>query len=273
MDETMTASQLRFAQDPHTPYFQDERGFSLYQADALELMEQMESEQFDLIFADPPYFLSNNGVTCKNGRMVSVNKGDWDRCQGVAQNHEFNLKWLEQCQRLLKPNGSLWVSGTSHVIFSIGFAMQSLGLKVLNDISWFKVNPPPNLSCRYFTHSTETIIWAAKDHKSKHTFNYKMMKELNGGKQMKSMWSITSPRKKEKMEGRHPTQKPLALLERIILAASNEGDHVLDPFNGSATTGIAASRNGRLYTGIELEDEYLELSVRRYKADQTPTLL
>ncbi len=178
-----------------TPYFQDPRGFSLYQGDSLELLEAMEPEQFDLIFADPPYFLSNDGVTCRSGRMVSVNKGNWDRSQGVQENHEFNLRWLAACQRLLKPNGSMWVTGTHHVIYSIGFAMQSLGFKILNDVSWFKVNPPPNLSCRYFTHSTGTIIWAGRDGASKHTFNYKLMKEMNGGKQMKSMWSIMSPRK------------------------------------------------------------------------------
>lgn len=271
----MTAAPiLRLSQDELIkPYYQDDRGFTLLQGDSLELLEQMESEQFDLIFADPPYFLSNGGVTCKNGRMVSVNKGDWDRCQGVMQNHEFNLRWLEQCQRLLKPNGSMWVSGTQHVIFSLGFAMQQLGFKLLNDISWFKVNPPPNLSCRYFTHSTETVLWAARDQKAKHTFNYKLMKELNGGKQMKSMWSIQAPRKKEKLEGKHPTQKPMELLKRIVLAASNEGDTILDPFNGSGTTGLAAVSYGRNYIGIEREEEYLDLSIRRFEALELATLL
>lgn len=239
----------------------------------MTLLEQLEAEQFDLIFADPPYFLSNDGVTCKNGRMVSVNKGKWDKSQGVQDNHEFNLRWLEQCQRLLKPNGTIWVSGTQHVIFSLGFAMQSLGFRLLNDISWFKVNPPPNLSCRYFTHSTETIIWAARDDKSRHTFNYKDMKEMNGGKQMKSMWSITPPKKAEKAEGRHPTQKPMELLERIILASTNPGDRILDPFSGSATTGIAALSHGRQYVGIEREDQYLELSKRRFESLEIPSLL
>lgn len=169
------------------PYYSHPDGFSLLKGDSLELLEQLEGEQFDLIFADPPYFLSNDGVTCKNGRMVSVNKGKWDKSQGAEDNHAFNLRWLEQCQRLLKPNGSIWVTGTHHVIFSIGYAMQVLGFKVLNDISWFKVNPPPNLSCRYFTHSTETIIWAGRDWDTRHTFNYKQMKEMNEEKQMKNM--------------------------------------------------------------------------------------
>lgn len=251
---------------PTSPYYHDDRGFTLIKGDSLELLGEFESETFDMIFADPPYFLSNDGVTCKNGRMVSVNKGKWDRSQGVAENHEFNLQWLAECQRLLKPNGSIWVTGTHHVIFSIGFAMQSLGFKILNDISWFKVNPPPNLSCRYFTHSTETIIWAGRDHDTRHTFNYKVMKEMNEGKQMKSLWSIMSPRKKEKLQGKHPTQKPLKLLDRIVQAASNEGDLILDPFSGSATTGLAAVANGRRYVGLERDDEYLDLSIRRFEA-------
>lgn len=279
MTAPLHASPLRFdaqaiaehnAQSPSEhfapPFFHDERGFTLYQGDSLRLLEMMEPEQFDLIFADPPYFLSNGGVTCKGGRMVSVNKGKWDRSRGVEENHAFNLRWLEACQRLLKPNGSLWVTGTHHVIFSLGFAMQTLGFKILNDISWFKVNPPPNLSCRYFTHSTETMIWAARDQDSKHTFNYKVMKEMNDNKQMKSMWSIMAPRKKEKLHGRHPTQKPMELLRRVVLAASNEGDLILDPFNGSGTTGLAALESQRRYVGIDASQEYLQLTQRRFEA-------
>ncbi len=245
------------------PYFSED-GFTLYNADSLELLESMEAEQFDMIFADPPYFLSNDGVTCKNGRMVSVNKGRWDRSQGVLENHEFNLRWLASCQRLLKPNGTIWVSGTQHVIYSIGFAMQSLDFKILNDIAWFKVNPPPNLSCRYFTHGTETIIWAGRTPKTKHTFNYQLMKEENGGKQMKNLWNIMSPRKAEKVHGKHPTQKPIALMRRIVLAATDEGDRILDPFCGSGTTGIAAKTYGREFVGIDQSTEYLDLTIKRY---------
>lgn len=248
------------------PYYNDERGFTLLQGDSIELLEEMESEQFDMIFADPPYFLSNDGVTCQSGRMVSVNKGRWDRSEGVERNHAFNLKWLGECQRLLKPDGTIWVSGTHHVIFSIGFAMQSLDYKVLNDIAWFKVNPPPNLSCRYFTHSTETVIWAARDEESSYTFNYDEMKEMNGGKQMKSLWHIMSPRKAEKEQGKHPTQKPMKLLNRIVLAASNEGDRILDPFCGSSTAGLAAVDHGREFVGIDQSEEYLDLSIRRFEA-------
>src|SRR6266704_2297088 len=235
----------------------------IYQGDCLDLLAQIPDSSVDLVFADPPYFLSNGGITCHAGRMVSVNKGDWDKSRGPDANHEFNRAWLAACQRVLKPNGSLWVSGTAHVIHSVGFAMQQLGFKLLNDISWVKPNPPPNLSCRYFTHSTETIIWAAKNSKSRHTFNYKLMKEGNHGKQMKSVWEIRPPESWEKKFGKHPTQKPVALLERILLASSNEGDLVLDPFSGSGTTLLTAFRLRRHALGCELSAEFLSLSIRR----------
>ncbi|MGH9865412.1 MAG: DNA-methyltransferase, partial [Candidatus Acidiferrales bacterium] len=177
--------------------------------------------------------------------------------------HEFNTAWLSACQRVLKPDGAIWVSGTSHVIHSVGFAMQQLGFKLLNDISWVKPNPPPNLSCRYFTHATETIIWAAKDKKSRHKFNYKLMKQMNGDRQMKSVWEILPPTAEEKRFGKHPAQKPLALLERILLASSNEGDLVLDPFLGSGTALVAALRVHRRAMGCELELQSLSLSLRR----------
>ena len=261
----MEATKLEARTFDRKPYYKDQRGFTLFQGDSLQLLAEMESEQFDMIFADPPYFLSNDGVTCKSGRMVSVNKGRWDKSKGVENNHAFNLQWLEQCQRLLKPNGTIWVSGTYHVIFSLGFAMQQLDYKILNDISWFKVNPPPNLSCRYFTHSTETVIWAAKNEDSRYTFNYKRMKEMNGGKQMKSLWHIMSPRKAEKKHGKHPTQKPIKLMNRIVLAASDPGDRILDPFCGSSTTGLAAVDQGRQFVGIDQSEEYLDLSIKRFE--------
>jgi site-specific DNA-methyltransferase (adenine-specific) len=199
--------------------------------------------------------------------MVSVNKGQWDVSRGADANHEFNRAWLAACQRVLKPNGTIWVSGTSHVIHSVGFAMQQLGFKLLNDISWVKPNPPPNLSCRYFTHATETIIWAARDKKSRHKFNYKHMKEIAGGKQMKSVWQILPPDKSEKRHGKHPTQKPVALLERILLAASDEGDLVLDPFLGGGTTILSALRLHRHAYGCELDIESVSLSLRRICSD------
>ncbi len=235
----------------------------LYEGDSLELLEQFEPESFDVIFADPPYFLSNGGTTCKNGRRVAVNKGKWDRSRGADENHAFNTRWLEACQRLLTPNGTIWVSGTHHVIFSVGFAMQQLGYKVLNEVIWEKPNPPPNLSCRYFTHSTEIVLWASRDKKAKHYFDYPQMKEINEGKQMKNVWRFTAPPKREKEHGKHPTQKPLGLLDRLLRASVPEGGRVLDPFNGSGTTGVAAAELGFGYTGLEMNPEYLELSRRR----------
>ncbi len=244
----------------------------IYHGDCLELLAQIPESTVDLVFADPPYFLSNGGITCHAGKMVSVHKGDWDKLPGsdvgpvrarFDKVHEFNTAWLAAAQRVLKPNGSIWVSGTSHVIHSVGFAMQQLGFKLLNDISWVKPNPPPNLSCRYFTHATETLIWAAKDKKSRHTFNYKLMKEANRGKQMKSVWEIRPPESWEKKFGKHPTQKPVALLERILLASTNEGDLVLDPFLGGGTTLLTAFRLRRHALGCELSAEFLSLSLRR----------
>src|ERR1700693_5923549 len=244
----------------------------IYHGDCLELLAQIPESSVDLVFADPPYFLSNGGITCHAGKMVSVHKGDWDKLPGpdvgpvrarFDKVHEFNTAWLAAAQRVLKPNGSIRVSGTAHVIHSVGFAMQQLGFKLLNDISWVKPNPPPNLSCRYFTHATETIIWAAKDKKSRHTFHYKLMKETNRGKQMKSVWEIRPPEPWAQRFGKHPTQKPVALLERILLASTNEGDLVLDPFAGSGTTLLAALRLHRNAVGCELSAEFLTLSVRR----------
>jgi site-specific DNA-methyltransferase (adenine-specific) len=255
------------------PAFNDEKHhLRIYQGDCLDLLALIPESSVDLVFADPPYFLSNGGITCHAGKMVSVNKGDWDKLPGPELGpararfdkvHEFNRAWLAACQRVLKPHGSIWVSGTAHVIHSVGFAMQQLGFKLLNDISWVKPNPPPNLSCRYFTHATETIIWAAKNSKSRHTFNYKLMKEINRGKQMKSVWEIYPPEPWEKKFGKHPTQKPVALLERILLASSHEGDLVLDPFSGSGTTLLAAFRLRRHALGCELSAEFLTLSLRR----------
>ena len=253
---------------PNKLYYRDDiNGAWLYQANCLEFMDVLIKKypdgKFNTIFADPPYFLSNGGISCHAGKMVKVDKGDWDKSKGAELNHEFNLEWLKRCQALLTPNGTIWVSGTQHVIFSVGYAMQQLGMKILNDIIWEKPNPPPNLSCRYFTHSTETLLWARKTEKSKHLYNYPQMRAENGGKQMKSVWRFTAPGRDEKVFGKHPTQKPIKLIERCILASTNPGDFVFDPFNGSATTGVAALRNNRKYVGIELESEYLDLSVKR----------
>ena len=248
-------------------YRDDENSIWLYQANCLEFMDNLINKfpqgKFDMIFADPPYFLSNGGISCRAGKMVKVDKGTWDKSRGAELNHEFNLAWLSRAQKLLKDNGTIWVSGTHHVIHSIGYGMQQLGMKILNDISWEKPNPPPNLSCRYFTHSTETLMWAAKNLKSKHVFNYQDMRAQNDGKQMKTVWRIKPPAKSEKNFGKHPTQKPVELLERIILASTNKDDLILDPFAGSSTTGVAAILTERKFVGCELEENFISLSKNR----------
>lgn len=244
--------------------FYSSENATLILGDTIKKLKCIESESIDMIFADPPYFLSNDGVTCKSGRMVSVNKGDWDKTSSTEEKHKFNRKWIRECKRILKPNGTIWISGTYHNIYSIGFALEQEGFKILNNITWQKTNPPPNLACRCFTHSTETVLWAKKDDKrSKHLFHYDVMKELNGGKQMKDVWTGALTPPSEKKQGKHPTQKPLYLLELIIKSCTNEGDLILDPFAGSSTTGVAALSLGRKYIGIDNSEEYLELSKKR----------
>jgi site-specific DNA-methyltransferase (adenine-specific) len=257
-------------------------GFRLVKGDCLEVMAALPAESIDLIFADPPYLLSNGGTTCSSGRRVAVDKGRWDASAGLQQDHEWNVRWLSACRRVLKPSGTIWVSGTQHVIFSIGFAMQTLGFHLLNTITWFKPNASPNLACRFFTHSTEIVLWAAPSRRKPlaHTFHYREMKAENGGKQMRDLWqlpepdgvqvvwSLPTPGKNEKRAGRHPTQKPRSLLDRIVRAGSSLGEIVLDPFNGSGTTGLAALGAGRRYVGIDVDPAYLDLTLRRIRDDK-----
>ncbi len=257
----------RSAREPAPKFTTPSGNARLYRGDCLEILPRLaEFGTLSLIFADPPYFLSNDGITCRSGRMTTVNKGAWDRLESLEQMHGFNRTWIGMCRDGLAASGSLWVSGTHHVIFSVGFAMQELGMKLLNDITWEKPNPPPNLSCRYFTHATETLLWAAKNRGARHVFNYAAMRQAAGGKQMKSVWTMPGPRPGEKTFGRHPTQKPLALLERIISACTEPGDLVVDPFAGSGTSGVAAVRLGRSFIGIERQAEFLRLASRRIEA-------
>ena len=242
----------------HEPY-------ALLQGDCLEVLESLPECSVDLVFADPPYNLSNGGSTCQSGRWAPVHKGDWDRSGGVGQDHDFIRAWLLACRRVPKPSGTLRVSGTQHVIYSVGFAMQELGFHLLNTVTWYKPNASPNLSCRYFTHSSELLLWASPERGRKltHTFNYQEMKEENGGKQMRDLWTIPTPGRQEKRHGYHPTQKPLRLLERIVRASSRRGEVVLDPFCGSGTTGVAALLHGRRFIGVEQEPRYVELARKR----------
>lgn len=243
-------------------YFNNEN-FKLFLDDSLELLNELEKESVDMIFADPPYFLSGNGITCNSGKMVPVRKAEWDKKIDVYEKINFNRQWIKLCKELLTNDGTLWVSGTFHNIYTIGVALEMEGFKIINNVIWRKLNPPPNISCRAFTHSTESIIWAKKEN-TKHLFNYKIMKEINGGKQMKDVWDFSLTKPSEKREGKHPTQKPLDLLKRIILSSTNEEDLVLDPFNGSGTTGIACSLLNRKYIGIDNVEKYLEITKKRY---------
>lgn len=246
-------------------YFED-GSFKLIENDTFKTLTSFKEKTFDMIFSDPPYFLSNNGITCSGGKMVNVNKGNWDKTLGIKEKHEFNKNWIKQCYRILKDDGTIWISGTLHNIYSIGMALEEEGFKIINNITWQKTNPPPNLACKTFTHSTETILWAKKDlKKSKYTFNYDLMKRLNDNKQMKDVWTTSLTKPSEKKQGKHPTQKPLEILEKIILASTNENDLILDPFCGSSTTGIAAVKLNRKYIGIDNSKEYLDLSIRRYR--------
>ena len=245
------------------PYFKSsDRAFTLLHGDCIELLKQF-SFKFDMIFADPPYFLSNGGISVQSGKMVCVDKGEWDKSGSPEHIDLFNEEWIAECREHLTENGTIWISGTYHNIFSVASKLTQLGFKILNVITWAKTNPPPNISCRYFTYSTEFIIWARKCPKKPHYFNYDLMKLLNENKQMTDVWRLPAIARWEKSQGKHPTQKPLALLVRIILASTRHGAWILDPFSGSGTTGIAASLTGRRYLGIEREKEYLDLSIRR----------
>lgn len=256
--------------------------FCLYNNDCLSVMTKIPDNSVDLIFADPPYNLSNDGITCHAGKMVSVNKGEWDKSKGFEADLQFHEKWISECKRILKPEGTIWISGTYHSIYQCGFLLQKLNFHILNDIVWFKPNAAPNLACTTFAHSHETILWAKKDKKARHTFNYELMKNgkfpedkiKSAGKQMRTVWSISTPTPDEKKLGKHPTQKPIALLLRIILASTKGNDIVLDPFNGSGTTGIACKQIGnRYYIGIDINEEFINLTIKRYKQlNQQPLL-
>lgn len=246
-----------------TPYFKSEnRDFTLLKGDCFHLLRGFDFK-FSCVFADPPYFLSNDGISIQNGKIVSVNKGDWDKGRNFQGIMNFNMEWISLCRDKLKENGTIWISGTYHNIFSVANCLTELGFKILNVITWVKTNPPPNISCRYFTFSTEFVIWARKSAKVSHYYNYNLMKKINQNKQMTDVWTLPAIAKWEKSCGKHPTQKPLSLLSRIILASTQKGEWILDPFCGSSTTGIAANLLNRRYLGIEKEEEFLKISKNR----------
>ena len=245
------------------PYYHKENAM-LVHADTFQFLKKIRPEIMDMIFADPPYFLSNGGFSNSGGRVVSVDKGEWDKISSLEEKHTFNREWIRLAKKVLKPSGTIWISGSFHNIYSVGMALEQEGFKILNNITWQKTNPAPNLSCRYFTHSTETILWARKNTKiAKHYYNYDLMKELNDGKQMKDVWTGPLTKKSEKWAGKHPTQKPEYLLEKIILASTRKGDYILDPFVGSGTTGVVAKRLGRKFIGVDSEKNYLKIAKLR----------
>lgn len=246
----------------HPYYTSPSKDFLLANGDSFKLLKEFDFK-FDMIFADPPYFLSSGGISLQSGKVVSVDKGEWDKGMSQDEVMAFNMEWLRLCRDKLKDNGSIWISGTYHNIFSVANSLTLLGYKILNVVTWEKTNPPVNISCRYFKYSTEFIIWARKMKKVPHKFNYELMKDLNGGKQMTDVWRMPAIGRWEKTCGKHPTQKPLRLLVRIILATTSQGDWILDPFSGSSTTGIAANLCGRRFAGIEQEEAYCRLSKAR----------
>ena len=208
------------------------------------------------------------GISVQSGKMVSVNKGDWDKSKGYETDYLFDKTWLSACRDKLKSDGTIWISGTYHNIFTIARCLVELGFRILNCITWVKTNPPPILSCRYFTHSTECIIWARKEPKVSHYFNYELMRKINGGKQMRDVWRLPAIAPWEKTCGKHPTQKPLCVLSRIIQASTRPGAWVFDPFTGSSTTGIAANLFGRRFLGIDNSVDFLQISkARRMEID------
>ncbi len=238
----------------------------IYRADCLELMRLMPAESVDVIFADPPYRLSTGGVTVKSGQVVPVHKGRWDRSRGFREDHLFNVRWLKAARRVLKPDATIWVSGTHHIIFSLGFALQQLGFRVINQITWEKPDPTPNALHTAFTHSHETLLWASKGRGARHTFNYDLINSPDPGGQVSSVWRIPSVPRREKLHGYHPTQKPLRLARRALLASTQEDALVFDPFAGSGTTAVAAKELNRTFVGAELEENFCELASRRIRA-------
>lgn len=251
-----------------------EPGAIVYRADCVELMHLMPEGSVDAIFADPPYRLSSSGVSVRSGRLASVDKGGWDRSLGsFEKDHAFNVRWLGAARRVLKPHGTLWVSGTHHIIFSLGFALQSLGYRIINSVIWEKPDPPPNALHTAFTHAHETLLWASRSRGARHTFNYDLINSANPGAQLSSVWRIAAVPAREKLQGRHPTQKPLRLVRRALLASTREGDLVFDPFCGSGTTGVAAKELDCFFVGAELEAEYARVAARRIETAERGGML
>lgn len=235
----------------------------IYNDDCIKTMKALPSSKIDMIFADPPYFLSNGGLSIHNGKVVSVNKGVWDKASNYESISKFNYEWLNECYRLLKDGRTIWVSGTLHNIFDIQEQMKKIGFKIINIVIWHKIDPPPLIFKNKFKFSYEFIVFASK---GKHKiFNYDEMFKVNN-EEMHDVWNLPAVKMSEKKFGYHPTQKPECLLERIILSSSNEKDVILDPFMGSGTTGYVSKKMNRYFIGIEKEKKYFEIAKARIKS-------
>ena len=244
-------------------YISTDKSFTLYQGDSFEVLHNIKSS-FDIIFADPPYFLSTgNGKVNVNGKYIKFDKGQWDRIRSRDEKDAFNRNWLEPCIKLLKQNGTIWICGTYHNIFSVEKCLDELGFKIINMVVWQKPDPPVTLSDKRLNFCAEYLIWATRRGCKDYTFNQDALKAVNGGVYMQDVWKLSAASAWEKLQGKHPTQKPLRLLYRAILASTNKGDIILDPFAGSSTTGIAANLLGRNFVGIDESKEFLDLSIKR----------
>lgn len=245
-----------------TPYYNDKNNFVLYRGDVNQVLADIK-EKVDVIFADPPYFLSSQKQIIQNGRIKICNKGDWDRVASLESINTFNRNWLLRCRNILKDNGTIWVCGTYHNIYSVEQCLIELGFQILNIVVWQKSDPPPTPYGGRFNFSAEYIVWARKNPKAIHCFHYDELKQMNGGKEMPDVWKIPSTGAWERKCGKHPTQKPLRLLYRVIQSCTEKGYVVLDPFAGSCTTGIAANLLYRKFIGIDQSQEFLDYGIRR----------
>ncbi len=244
--------------------------FVLIEGDCMQELPLIEG-QVDMIFADPPYFLSSGKGKVRIGnRYISFDKGDWDRVRSKDEIYKFNYQWLSICREKLKDSGTIWVCGTYHNIYEVANCMKDLGYKILNMIVWQKSDPPKILTNQRFNFSAEYIIWARKCEKVPHYFNYDLMTAMNNGTHMPDVWKLPALGTWEKVCGKHPTQKPLRLLYRIISASTRDGETILDPFAGSCTTGIAANLMDRKFIGIEQDSKFIELGERRKEEISNP---
>lgn len=251
------------------PYF-DSNDFCIYSGDSLTLINQLDDNSLDLVFADPPYFLSSGRKMDIAGRNVSFEKGVWDRCRSVEEIDNFNLQWIRAVRSKMKQNATIWISGTFHNIFSVERILVDNGFKIINLVSWQKSNPHEIVDGQHLTFSTEILVWARKSLHGRHCYNHELMTQLNGGKPLTDVWKIPTPSSWERKCGKHPTQKPLRLLYKIILASTHTGDTILDPFAGSCTTGIAANLLGRKFIGIDQSVDYLSYGIRRKQEIEDP---